>query len=166
VVAHTGQRRFSHAYWEILADGLVEERYWRELQEVRQAGHRDNERLLGEVLVPTLFSHGVSRRLFHGMVRLTCLRTWRHTVRQAARRSPGAIQPAVLAPYHRLAVGHSIDLLVHQRQARCVRELDPTGGRALARAGALRGRLQRGEWSQEAAAYTPGRLPAHATAGP
>jgi len=158
LVAHADQRAFSHAYWEIRADQLVPEAAWRLLADLAAEDHGASERHMARGLTPTLFSHGVSRRLFYGWLGAVSRPPWRHAMARVAARSTWPITPVVLRPYRELAIAHTVALLAAGEQARCVRDLDPTGHAALAEATRLRRLLRRGGWSDEVAAYVPGQV--------
>jgi len=145
LVAHADKRAMAHAYWEIRADALIPDPYWQRLAEIRAGDHRPSEQLMADGLVPTLFSHRVNRHLFHGMMRVVCRRRWRRAVNRVAARDRWPITPMVLRPYQRAALTHTVELLRHGRDARCVQELDPTGQAALARAEEARRSLHREE---------------------
>jgi hypothetical protein len=159
LVAHADKRALAHAYWEIRADHLIPEPYWQRLTEVLRLDHRASERLLAAGLVPTLFSHGVNRHLFNGMMHIVSRRRWRHAVGRVAARSGLPITSMVLQPYQRVALAMTVDLLRNGVTARCVEGLDPTGYRALREAEEVRQRVLRGEARDELAAYVPGQLP-------
>ena len=161
LVTHAEKRALAHAYWEIRADHLVPEPYWQRLTEVLRLDHRASERLLAAGLVPTLFSHGVNRHLFNGMMHIVSRRRWRHAVGRVAARSGLPITPMVLQPYHRVALATTVDLLRNGVTAHCVQALDPTGYHALLEAEEVRARVLRGEAEEELGAYVPGRLPAY-----
>jgi len=158
LVAHAGQRTLSHAYWEIRADQLIPEAEWRLLADLMAEDHRASERHMAGGLTPTLFSHGVSRRLFYGWLGAVCRPPWRRTVARVTARSAWPISPVVLRPYRDRAVTHTVELLAEGTAATCVRDLDPTGKAALTEAARLRRLLRRGGWSDAVATYIPGQL--------
>ncbi len=166
LVAHADQHTLSHAYWEIRADQLVPDAEWRLLARLTAEDHGDSERHMAAGLTPTLFSHGVSRRLFYGWLTTVARPRWRHTVARMAARSTWPITPVVLHPYRERAVAHTVELLAAGEHAPCVRDLDPTGKAALTEARRLQRLLRRGGWSDAVAAYVPGRLDTAATAEP
>jgi len=166
LVAHAGQRTLSHAYWEIRADQLVEEAAWRLLATLAAEDHGDGERHMAQGLTPTLFSHGVSRRLFYGWLTTVSRPRWRRAVGRVADRSVWPITPVVLRPYRKRALAHTVELLAEGEGAACVRDLDPTGKAALTEATRLRRLLRRGGWSDAVAAYVPGQLDAAPAAEP
>ncbi len=160
LVAHAGQRAFSHAYWEVRADQLVQEADWELLVRLLGEDHGAGERHMARGLTPTLFSHGVSRRLFYGWLGVVTRPPWRRTLARVAIRSTWPITPVVLRPYRERALAHTVELLREGEEAACVRRLDPTGKAALAEAARLRRLLRRGGWSDAVAAYVPGQLDA------
>ncbi|RMF85816.1 MAG: hypothetical protein D6739_03990 [Nitrospirae bacterium] len=165
LVSHPQCRGAAHAYWEVRADELAGEAAWSRLARLAGGGHRDGERLLAAHLRPTLFSHGVSRRLFGGWVAVVSRPGWRRAVGRAALRSRWPLSPVVLRPYRDLAVARTVELLARGPEAACVRCEDPTGRAALRRAGRLRRLLRQGGWSDEVAAFVPGQGVSCATGG-
>lgn len=166
LVAHAGQRTLSHAYWEIRADQLIPDAEWRLLGRLAAEDHGDGERHMASGLTPTLFSHGVSRRLFYGWLTTVARPTWRRTVARMASRSTWPISPVVLGPYRKRAIAHTVELLAAGEAAPCVRNLDPTGKAALAKAMYLRRLLRRGGWSDAVTDYVPGQLDSATAAEP
>jgi len=166
LVAHVGQHSFSHAYWELRADQLAPEAAWRLLAALTAEDHRVGERHLARYLTPTLFSHGVSRRLFYGWLTTVSRPPWRRATARMAARSAWPITPVVLRPYRQRALAHTVELLARGAQATCVRDLDPTGRAALREATRLRRLLRRGGWSDAVAAYVPGQLDPAGLAAP
>ncbi len=65
-----------HSYWESRFETHLGDAYAKTAKEVILKDHAPSDAHLDQILSPTLFSHGINRRLFRGMVHLTESQSW------------------------------------------------------------------------------------------
>jgi len=83
LVVSRGPAGVAHAYWEARVENTLGSRFSRGAMDLLRMDHSPADRLLDNVLSPTLFSIPTNRRMFRGMVRITDQRSFQATVRLA-----------------------------------------------------------------------------------
>lgn len=142
-----------HSGWEIAFDADWHPEYPHLALEVTERVSEVVDPYLMGRLRETLFSHRNNRRIFRWTLKLQKYRTWERLVREAARRTPHAVDDETRTVYFELSMNAVWSCLHRQREA-TVTHFDPTGHRALE----LAARTRRGDaevWHEFAGAEGP-----------
>jgi Zinc dependent phospholipase C len=137
LVITSSTKALGHSYWEARFDTHVGEEYGRLAYEVILYDHRENDEHLDRIISPTIFSVGVNRRLFRGMVQLGDLAGWNRVVQIAAEASRWDLADAVVERHMAVAFDYVMDLMVAGETA-VARRSDPSGSDALGAAKRMR----------------------------
>jgi hypothetical protein len=137
LVVTSSTRALGHSYWEARFDSHLGEEYGRRAFEVIRHDHQENDAHLDRIISPTLFSVGVNRRLFRGMVQLGDLTSWNRVVEIAAQASRWDLQDVIVERHMAVSYDYVMDLLVSGDDA-VARRSDPSGSDALGAAKRMR----------------------------
>jgi hypothetical protein len=120
------QKSTGHTYWEIRADSLIGREYWHEVAKISKEIQRDHDKLIRNVVEPTLFPFDLNKGIFNSILMINRLKQWRRMVRRIASRSRWDLGNNDVEKFHRLSSLTILDLLISLDHAECMR-LDPTG---------------------------------------
>ncbi|MFI5214728.1 MAG: zinc dependent phospholipase C family protein, partial [Gemmatimonadales bacterium] len=137
LVVTSSTRALGHSYWEARFDFHLGEEYGRRAFEVIRYDHQENDAHLDRIISPTLFSVGVNRRLFRGMVQLGDLTSWNRVVEIAAQASRWDLKDVLVERHMAVSYDYVMDLLVSGDDA-VARRSDPSGSDALGAAKRMR----------------------------
>ncbi len=129
LVVSRGPAGVAHAYWEARVENTLGTRFSRGAMDLLQMDHSPADRLLDNVLSPTLFSIPTNRRMFRGMVRLTDQRSYQATVRLAHEFSGVPLTDEDVGRHLERSRDEIISMLNAQDEA--LRLRDPSGEAAL-----------------------------------
>ena len=129
LVVSRGPAGGAHAYWEARVENTLGTRFSRGAMDLLQMDHSPADRLLDNVLSPTLFSIPTNRRMFRGMVRLTDQRSYQATVRLAHEFSGVPLTDEDVGRHLERSRDEIISMLNAQDEA--LRLRDPSGEAAL-----------------------------------
>ncbi|HEU4568961.1 MAG TPA: zinc dependent phospholipase C family protein [Gemmatimonadales bacterium] len=136
LVQTAGPSGVAHAYWEARVEGTLHRDYTRQALDLIKMDHRPADRLLDQVLSPTLFSIPTNRRMFRGMVRLGDQRTWQQAIRLADDYSRIKLTEEDVGRHLEHSLGAVHDLL--SAEDALLRGRDPSGEETLHAARELR----------------------------
>jgi hypothetical protein len=136
-----------HSYWESRFETHLGDAYARTAKEVIQRDHLQNDTHLDGILSPTLFSVGISRRLFRGMVHLTESQSWQRAFQMIAENSRWDLPDEDVERHMAVAFEYVMGLLGEREPA--ARRLDPAGEQALMLAKRMRREAMREGGRQE-----------------
>lgn len=134
-------RTHRHLYWEARFDAAQRRDRWRLLREVLAHPFDDCDRLVERVVERTLFSFRTNKRIFNSVMAVQRLEQWHAVVRGLGERSRYALAATEIDGFNGRCASLIRDLLQRGRASAC-QTADPTGQEALARATALRRKLQ------------------------
>ncbi len=137
LVVTSASKALGHSYWEARFDMHIGEEHGHKAVEVIRQDHGESDAHLDRIISPTLFSVGVNRRLFRGMVQLNDLTGWYGVVRIAAEASRWGLDNAVVERHMAVSYDYVMDLLASGDDA-LARRSDPSGADALAAAKRMR----------------------------
>lgn len=120
-----------HTYWELRFEALVDPAVWKRARAICKNGRTLDDELLRRVVTPTIFSFGISRRIFNSILLLSRLERWQKLIRSLSGRSRHRLAAAERDGYLEVTMAAVMDLLTHGPDAAC-RLLDPTGEDTLA----------------------------------
>jgi hypothetical protein len=118
-----------HSYWESRFETHLGDAYARTAKEVIQKDHGTSDAHLDQILSPTLFSHGINRRLFRGMVHLTESQSWQFAFQLILESTRWDLPNADVERHMAVAFEYVMELLGEKDAA--ARRLDPAGDQAL-----------------------------------
>jgi hypothetical protein len=130
-----------HAYWEMRFETFVAREIWDTAQEVSRTDQRANDALMRRVLTNTIFSFGTNKRIFDSIMLVSRLEKWQKVMQTLSDNSRYVLAESDREEYLRLAEEAVFDFLQHPQDSE-VLSADPTGGRALAMAEAVRKNLR------------------------
>ena len=130
-----------HAYWEMRFETFVAREIWDTAQEVSRTDQRANDALMRRVLTNTIFSFGTNKRIFDSIMLVSRLEKWQKVMQTLSNNSRYVLAESDREEYLRLAEEAVFDFLQHPQDSE-VLSADPTGGRALAMAEAVRKNLR------------------------
>jgi len=134
-------RTHRHLYWEARFDAAQPRQRWRLLREVLDHAFADCDRLVERVVERTLFSFRTNKRIFNSVMAVQRLEQWHAVVRGLSERSRYVLTASEVESFNRRCIDAIRDLLQRGRDSAC-QAADPTGQETLARAAALRRKLQ------------------------
>ncbi len=118
-----------HSYWESRFETHLGDAYARTAKEVIQKDHGTSDAHLDQILSPTLFSHGINRRLFRGMVHLTESQSWQFAFQLILENTRWDLPNADVERHMAVAFEYVMELLGEKDAT--ARRLDPAGDQAL-----------------------------------
>ncbi|MGH7532752.1 MAG: zinc dependent phospholipase C family protein, partial [Gemmatimonadales bacterium] len=136
LVLSRGPSAVAHAYWEARVEHVLGEHYSRSAVDLIKMDHLRADQHLDTILSPTLFSVKTNRRMFRGMVRLTEQRSFQATLQIADEFGKWALTEEDVGRHMDRSMEQIVELLKGGEPE--VRQSDPSGYAALARAKAVR----------------------------
>jgi hypothetical protein len=130
-----------HSYWESRFETHLGDAYARTAKEVILKDHAPSDAHLDQILSPTLFSHGINRRLFRGMVHLTESQSWQFAFQLILESTRWDLPNEDVERHMAVAFEYVMELLGEKDAA--ARRLDPAGDQALRMAKQMRRRALR-----------------------
>ena len=130
-----------HSYWESRFETHLGDAYARTAKEVILKDHAPSDAHLDQILSPTLFSHGINRRLFRGMVHLTESQSWQFAFQLILESTRWDLPNEDVESHMAVAFEYVMELLGEKDAA--ARRLDPAGDQALKLAKQMRRRALR-----------------------
>jgi len=130
-----------HSYWESRFETHLGDAYARTAKEVILKDHAPSDEHLDQILSPTLFSHGINRRLFRGMVHLTESQSWQFAFQLILESTRWDLPNEDVERHMAVAFEYVMELLGEKDAA--ARRLDPAGDQALRMAKQMRRRALR-----------------------
>lgn len=130
-----------HTYWEMRFDTCANKQVWDAARSICTTDQRKNDLLLRSVLTPTLFSFGTNKRIFNSIMLLTRLEKWHRVMQTLSDNSRYTLAESDRDEYLRLTEAMVARLLTNPDDPALL-GTDPTGGRALAAADAMRKNLR------------------------
>ncbi|HET7025825.1 MAG TPA: zinc dependent phospholipase C family protein [Gemmatimonadales bacterium] len=136
LVLSRGPSGVAHAYWEARVEHVLGEHYSRSAVDLIRMDHLRADQHLDTILSPTLFSIKANRRIFRGMVRITEQRSFQATLQIADEFGKWALTEEDVGRHMDRSMEQIVALLKGEEPE--VRQSDPSGYAALARAKAVR----------------------------
>jgi hypothetical protein len=136
------RKSMGHLYWEIRADSLIEQKYWKEVGRITKEVQKNHDGLSRSVLERTIFPFELNKGIFNGILMINRLKQWHRMVRRMASRSRWNLELEDVETFHHLSSLLTLDLLISFQSAECMK-LDPTGRSNLKTAGTIRKSLKR-----------------------
>ncbi len=130
-----------HSYWESRFETHLGDAYAKTAKEVILKDHAPSDEHLDQILSPTLFSHGINRRLFRGMVHLTESQSWQFAFQLILESTRWDLPNEDVESHMAVAFEYVMELLGEKDAA--ARRLDPAGDQALKLAKQMRRRALR-----------------------
>ncbi len=130
-----------HSYWESRFETHLGDAYAKTAKEVILKDHAPSDAHLDQILSPTLFSHGINRRLFRGMVHLTESQSWQFAFQLILESTRWDLPNEDVESHMAVAFEYVMELLGEKDAA--ARRLDPAGDQALKLAKQMRRRALR-----------------------
>jgi hypothetical protein len=130
-----------HSYWESRFETHLGDAYAKTAKEVIQKDHAPSDAHLDQILSPTLFSHGINRRLFRGMVHLTESQSWQFAFQLILESTRWDLPDEDVESHMAVAFEYVMEMLGEKDAA--ARRLDPAGDQALKLAKQMRRRALR-----------------------
>ncbi len=130
-----------HSYWESRFETHLGDAYARTAKEVILKDHAPSDAHLDQILSPTLFSHGINRRLFRGMVHLTESQSWQFAFQLILESTRWDLPDEDVERHMAVAFEYVMEMLGEKDAA--ARRLDPAGDQALKLAKQMRRRALR-----------------------
>ncbi len=118
-----------HSYWESRFETHLGDAYARTAKEVILKDHAPSDAHLDQILSPTLFSHGINRRLFRGMVHLKESQSWQFAFQLILESTRWDLPNEDVERHMAVAFEYVMELLGEKDAA--ARRLDPAGDQAL-----------------------------------
>ncbi|HEY6852808.1 MAG TPA: zinc dependent phospholipase C family protein [Gemmatimonadales bacterium] len=118
-----------HSYWESRFETHLGDAYARTAKEVILKDHGSSDAHLDQILSPTLFSHGLNRRLFRGMVHLTESQSWQFAFQLILENTRWDLPNDDVERHMAVAFEYVMELLGERDAA--ARRLDPAGDQPL-----------------------------------
>ena len=118
-----------HSYWESRFETHLGDAYAKTAKEVILKDHAPSDAHLDQILSPTLFSHGINRRLFRGMVHLTESQSWQFAFQLILESTRWDLPNEDVESHMAVAFEYVMELLGEKDAA--ARRLDPAGDQAL-----------------------------------
>jgi hypothetical protein len=126
-----------HLYWELMYDKqLTDERMLDMFYSLSRNPFIEEDRFLGSLLKPTLFSFTTNKKIFNGLLILQRLERWQELMRKTSERKPVALLNEEMQYYSELSMNAIVSFLIDRESSSFFR-LDPTGHEALERANLL-----------------------------
>ncbi len=126
-----------HSYWESRFETHLGERFSRRARDLILLDHSSSDRLLDDILSPTLFSTATNRRLFRGMVHVADSESWQRIFQLMAENSRWDLQNPEVAGYMDRSFDFIVDLMRRLDHSEPYRH-DPSGDERLRRAKRVR----------------------------
>ncbi|MDE3171740.1 MAG: zinc dependent phospholipase C family protein [Gemmatimonadota bacterium] len=126
-----------HSYWESRFETHLGERYSRRARDLILLDHSSSDRLLDDILSPTLFSTATNRRLFRGMVHVADSESWQRIFQLMAENSRWDLQDREVGGYMERSFDFIVDLMRRLDHSEPYRH-DPSGDERLRRAKRVR----------------------------
>ena len=130
-----------HSYWESRFETHLGDAYAKTAKEVILKDHAPSDAHLDQILSPTLFSHGINRRLFRGMVHLTESQSWQFAFQLILESTRWDLPDEDVESHMAVAFEYVMEMLGEKDAA--ARRLDPAGDQALKLAKQMRRRALR-----------------------
>ncbi|HEY6853178.1 MAG TPA: hypothetical protein VI139_02940, partial [Gemmatimonadales bacterium] len=130
-----------HSYWESRFETHLGDAYSKTAKEVILKDHAPSDAHLDQILSPTLFSHGINRRLFRGMVHLTESQSWQFAFQLILESTRWDLPDEDVESHMAVAFEYVMEMLGEKDAA--ARRLDPAGDQALKLAKQMRRRALR-----------------------
>lgn len=130
-----------HSYWESRFETHLGDAYAKTAKEVIQKDHAPSDAHLDQILSPTLFSHGINRRLFRGMVHITESQSWQFAFQLILESTRWDLPDEDVESHMAVAFEYVMEMLGEKDAA--ARRLDPAGDQALKLAKQMRRRALR-----------------------
>jgi Zinc dependent phospholipase C len=126
-----------HSYWESRFETHLGERYSRRARDLILLDHSTSDRLLDDILSPTLFSTQTNRRIFRGMVHAADSESWQRIFQLMTENSRWDLQAAEVGGYMERSFDFIVDLMRRLDHSEPY-QLDPSGDERLRRAKRVR----------------------------
>ncbi len=136
------KRVFSHTYWEMRFDKLVNERTAAVLGKTLKLRHRDDNEILKHTLEKTLFSFSTNKNIFNGMMLMNRRRLLRNIYNGFTSERKWLLSREEFESYRSRAVDAVFDVLNEGDKSSYTR-FDPTGREALRIASGVRKELNK-----------------------
>ena len=130
-----------HSYWESRFETHLGDAYAKTAKEVILKDHAPSDAHLDQILSPTLFSHGINRRLFRGMVHLTESQSWQFAFQLILESTRWDLPDEDVESHMAVAFEYVMEMLGEKDAAAW--RLDPAGDQALKLAKQMRRRALR-----------------------
>ncbi len=130
-----------HTYWELRFESFLEPRIWERARDVCRAGRPHDDALLRQVMAPTLFSFGNSKRIFNSIMLLSRLERWQLLIKAVASNSQHRLTEEDRQEYLEVTIQIVMDMLINGEKSYCW-QADPTGESALEVANDIRSYLR------------------------
>ncbi|MDD3293901.1 MAG: zinc dependent phospholipase C family protein [Geobacteraceae bacterium] len=130
-----------HTYWEMRFDSAVDKKIWEVGERVATGHYKRNDVLLRKVLSETLFSFATNKRIFNSILLLGRMEKWQGVISTVSSLSRYVLEENDRQEYTALSEEAVFDFLNNRENSRYFLA-DPTGGRALATAEAVRKNLR------------------------
>ena len=136
-----------HSYWESRFETHLGDAYAKTAKEVILKDHAPSDAHLDQILSPTLFSHGINRRLFRGMVHITESQSWQFAFQLILESTRWDLPNEDVERHMAVAFEYVMEMLGEKDAA--ARRLDPAGDQALKLAKQMRRQALREGGRQE-----------------
>jgi len=130
-----------HAYWEMRFETFVEKEIWDVAREVCKTDQAANDKLMRNVLTPTLFSFATNKRIFNSIMLLSRLEKWQKMMQTLSDSSRYQLAETDRDDYLQLTEDTIFSFFENPHTSPLL-HADPTGERALKTAEAIRKNLR------------------------
>lgn len=134
-------RILKHTYWEMRFDTLVDKSVWKLPAKMSKEVHRDNDKLLKNILEDTPLSFRTNKTIFSSIILIHRINQWQNMLEMLSLSSRWVLSIEERKQYYNRSLAAIKDFLVNGSKAKCFRD-DPTGRARLDTAKRLRSHLK------------------------
>lgn len=142
IVSSYGSRAFKHVYWEMCFDTFFRDDFLKLARELTQEVSKDNDMLLRQTLIRTLFTFNTNKRIFNNLLVLQKVRRYREAIKHLGSKKNLEICGMDFERYNSWAYRSMIDVMIKGPKSEII-ILDPTGREVMASALAIRKLLKK-----------------------